>query len=320
MKIVHISKRRRCKRQIEETNMDLEIRHLRLVDMIAREGGLTAASKRLYVTQSALSHQLREIEERLGLPLFLRMKRKMILTEAGQRVLRSAQSILNELNVAEEDVRRMATGGQGVLRISTQCNTCYHWLPVLIRKFQTEYPGVDVQINVEATSDPFGALWKGELDLAILYSIPQRKGLKLYPLFEDEQVAIMHPQHPLASSPFIRPQEFASENLIVYKTPREQSLLFQKVLIPAGVTPAKVTQVMLTEAIIEMVKAGLGISVLSRWFTAPYVREKSVRAVRITSKGLIRNWCAAAIARPGIPAYLEAFTRLLAKRALPATM
>jgi len=299
--------------------MDLEIRHLKLVDMISREGGLTAASKRLYVTQSALSHQLREIEDRLGIPLFLRMKRKMVLTEAGHRVLRSAQSILNELHVAEEDVRRLATGVEGVLRISTQCNTCYHWLPALIHKFQKQYPGVQVQINVDATGDPFHALWNGELDLAILYNIPHKKGLKVYPLFEDELVAIMEPGHPFVSRPFLRPRDFADENLIVYMIPREKSFLFQKVLIPAGVTPARVTQVMLTEAIVEMVKAGLGISVLSRWFTAPYVRDKAVRAVRVTSKGLIRNWFAAAIARPGIPAYLEEFTRLLAKSALPAT-
>jgi LysR family transcriptional regulator for metE and metH len=298
--------------------MDLEIRHLRLVDMIAREGGLTAASVKLYVTQSALSHQLREIEDKLGTQLFFRVNRKMILTEAGRRVLRSAQSILNELTTTEQEVRRLAEGSEGVLRISTQCNTCYHWLPVLIRKFQMRYPRVDVQINVEATSDPYRALWKGDLDLALLYSLPAKKGLRLYPLFRDELTAIMHPDHPLAKKDFVTPQHFANENLIMYMVPREESLLFQKVLTPAGVVPAKVTQVMLTEAIIEMVKAGLGISVMSRWLTAPYSRDRVVRAVRVTKKGLVRNWVAAALEQSGVPSYVEVFTRLLAKSALPA--
>ncbi|MGH9856419.1 MAG: LysR family transcriptional regulator, partial [Acidobacteriota bacterium] len=257
--------------------MDLEIRHLRLVDMIAREGGLTAASGKLYVTQSALSHQLREIEEKLGTRLFIRMNRKMILTEAGRRVLKSAQSILSELNATEQEVRRLAEGSEGVLRISTQCNTCYHWLPVLIQKFQVRYPRVDVQINVEATRDPYQALWKGDLDLALLYSIPRKKGLKLYPLFRDELTAILHPDHPLSTKRFLTAQNFANENLLTYMTPREESLLFQKVLIPGSVVPAKVTQVMLTEAIIEMLTAGLGISVMSRWLTAPYVRDRVVR-------------------------------------------
>lgn len=299
--------------------MDLEIRHLRLVDMIAREGGLTAASAKLYVTQSALSHQLREIEEKLGTCLFLRMNRRMILTEAGKRVLATARSVLKELSFAEQDVRRLAEGKEGLLRISTQCNTCYHWLPRIIQEFQKQYPGVDVQINVEATRDPYTALRKGELDLALLFTLPEKKGILQYPLFGDEMRAILHPDHPLASKSFLTARNFANETLITYMTPREESFLFQKVLGPAEVVPAKVTQVMLTEAIIEMVKAGLGISVMSRWLTAPYVQAKAVRAVRVTRKGLVRTWVAAALAAPGgVPAYVPAFVRLLARNAVPA--
>lgn len=298
--------------------MDLEIRHLRLVDAIVKTGGLTAASRELYVTQSALSHQLREIEEKLGTALFVRSRRRMLLTEAGRRVLKTARSVLQEMTSAEQEVRLLARGGEGVLRISTQCNTCYHWLPPLIRKFHSEYPRVEVEINVEATSDPYGALWRGELDLALLYSVPTTKSLSTYPLFEDELMAILHPEHPFASKEFLTAKDFQEENLIVYLTPKEDSLLFQKVLMPAAVSPRKVTQVMLTEAIVEMIKAGLGIGILSHWFSAPYVREKCVRAVRITRAGLRRRWFGAAIERPAIPAYVEGFTRLLSRSALPA--
>lgn len=298
--------------------MELELRHLRLMDMISREGGLTAASKRLFVTQSALSHQLRELEERLGVPLFLRVKRKLILTEAGRRVLKSAQKVLNELNSTEKEVRALAEGREGTLRISTQCNTCYHWLPAIIHKFKKQYPRVDVQINVKATQDPYQALWDGELDLAFLYALPQKKGLTLFPLFDDELMAIVHPDHSLASRQFVLPEDFAKENLILYMTLKEENLLFQKVLLPAGISPANVTQVMLSEAIIEMVKANLGISVMSRWFSAPYVAEKSIRTVRITRRGLIRKWVAASISRSPHPPYVSAFTSLVSKYALPA--
>ncbi len=297
--------------------MDLEVRHLRLVDMIAREGGLTAASAKLYVTQSALSHQLREIEDKLGTRLFLRLNRRMILTEAGRRVLASARSVLQELSFTEEEVRRLAKGKEGVLRISTQCNTCYHWLPGIIREFQKHYPGVEVQINVEATSDPYNALCKGELDLALLYSIPARKGIVLYPLFSDEMTAIMRPDHPYATKKFLTARNFATEKLITYMTPREESFLFQQVLNPASVMPAKITQVMLTEAIVEMVKAGLGISVMSRWLTAPYVQAKAVRAVRVTRKGLVRKWVAAALANPNVPPFISSFSNLVASSAIP---
>jgi LysR family transcriptional regulator for metE and metH len=298
--------------------MDLEVRHLRLVDMIAREGSVTAASVKLYVTQSALSHQLHEIETKLGTPLFLRSRRKMILTEAGRQVLSSAQIVIKELSSTEESVRRLANGNEGLLRLSTQCNTCYHWLPDLIRRFKKKYPQVDVQINVEATRDPLHALWNGELDLAIVYAIPIKKGLKVYPLFHDELMAIMHPQHPLAKKQFLTARDFSREHLIAYMTPTEESLLFQKVLTPSGVWPRKVTQVMLSEAILEMIKADLGIGVMSQWFTAPYVRSKMVSAVRITRKGLIRHWVGAAIARKDVPSYIEEFTQLLAESSLPA--
>ena len=297
--------------------MDLEIRHLRLVDAIAKKGGLTAASHELYVTQSALSHQLREIEDKLGTPLFVRSRRKMLLTEAGRRVLKSAGAVLQELDSVEKEVRLLASGGQGILRISTQCNTCYHWLPRLIRMFHRQYPRVEVEINVDATPDPLGALWRGELDLALLYSAPSTKHLLTYPLFEDELMAILPPQHPLAGRKFLAAEDFLEENLIVYLTPKEDSLLFQKVLLPATVSPRKITQVMLTEAIVAMIKAGFGIGVLSHWFSAPYVRERSVKAVRITRGGLKRRWFGAAIKQPAIPAYVEEFTRLLSRCALP---
>jgi LysR family transcriptional regulator for metE and metH len=269
------------------------------------------------VTQSALSHQLREIEEKLGTPLFLRSRRRMLLTEAGRRILKTAASVLGELTAVEKEVRLIARGGEGILRISTQCNTCYHWLPPLIRKFHARFPRVEVEINVDATPDPLGALWRGELDLALLYSAPDTRHLATYPLFEDELMAILHPEHPLAGRKYLAAEDFREENLIAYLTPTADSLLFQKVLIPAAVSPRKVTQVMLTEAIVEMIRAGFGIGVLSHWFSAPYVRERSVRAVRITRGGLKRRWFGAAIQRPDMPAYMEEFTRLLSRCALP---
>jgi LysR family transcriptional regulator for metE and metH len=298
--------------------MNLEVRHLKLVDMITREGSITAASAKLNLTQSALSHQLQEIESRLGTPLFLRSRRRMILTEAGRLVLSSAQVVLDQLNATEQSVRRLANGTEGLLRLSTQCNTCYHWLPDLIRRFKIKYPGVEVQINVNATGDPFQALWKGELDLAILYTIPEKKGLRIFPLFQDELMAIVHPEHQLAKKKFLTAHDFSRENLIAYMIPHERNWLIQRVLMPAGVWPMKVTQVMLSEAILEMIKADLGIAVMSRWFTAPYVHSKMVSAVRVTRKGLIRNWFGATIAQKEIPPYIEAFTQLLAKKSLPA--
>ena len=132
-------------------DMKLDIRHLRLVTAIVDEGGITRAGNRLHLTQSALSHQLREAEENLGVRLFDRLRKKMVLTPAGERLLRSARTVLGELHQAEEEIRRTGEGCRGILRISTECYTNYHWLPARLKLFYRKFPGVEVEVVVEAT-------------------------------------------------------------------------------------------------------------------------------------------------------------------------
>ena len=101
---------------------------------------MTRAADRLNVTQSALSHQLREIEDRLGTPLFLRVNRRLALAPAGERLLQSARRVLDELRLAEEDIGRLASHQDGVIRVSTECYTCYQWLPPLLKPFHKTFP------------------------------------------------------------------------------------------------------------------------------------------------------------------------------------
>src|SRR5438093_8523375 len=115
-------------------SMDLEVRHLRLVSAVAELGSLTRAGDRLHLTQSALSHQLRDIESRLGTPLFLRVGKRMVLTPAGERLLRSAESVLTTIERTEDAIRNLAGAERGVLRLTTECYTCYHWLPALLKR------------------------------------------------------------------------------------------------------------------------------------------------------------------------------------------
>lgn len=293
--------------------LHLEVRHLKLVEMVAKEGGLTKAANRLHVTQSALSHQLRDIEEKLGAPLFLRLNKKMLLTQAGERLLSSAPAVLDELKRAEEDIRQIALHREGILRLSTECYTCYHWLPPVLEPFAREFPRVEVRIVAEATRRPVEALLDGRLDLAITSTVARNQKLMFKPLFKDEMVVIMSPDHPLASRPYVSAKDFASEHLLVYALPKEDLTIYQKVLIPAGVSPKHVSRVELTEAIIEMVKAGLGIGVMARWAVAPQIEAGSLVGVPLTAKGLHRQWHAAAIRHKATPPYLLKFIELLSK-------
>ncbi len=298
--------------------LHLEVRHLRLVDTVAKEGGLTKAANRLNVTQSALSHQLRDIEDKLGAPLFLRLNKKMLLTQAGERLLSSAPAVLDELKRAEEDIRQIALHREGILRISTECYTCYHWLPPVLKPFNREFPRVEVRIVAEATRRPIEALLDGRLDIAITSTVTRNQKLTFKPLFKDEIVVIVSPDHPLASQPWVAAKDFESEHLLVYALPKEDLTVFQKILIPAGVSPKHLSRVELTEAIIEMVKAGIGVGVMARWAVTPQVEAGTLRALPLTARGFHRQWSAAMIRQKATPPYRLKFVELLAANPVSA--
>lgn len=296
------------------SNFQLDVRLLRLVAAIVDAGGVTRAAGRLHLTQSAVSHQLADAEARLGAPLFLRAGRRMVPTPAGERVLAAARRVLGELGAAEDDVRAaMAGGAAGLLRLTTECYTCYHWLPPVLATFRARWPRVEVRLAPEATRRPLAALGAGEVDVAIvsrpLTDSPDPappRGVAVTPLFDDELVAVIAPGHPLAARPFARAEDFAGEQVLLYNVRDDESTLLHEVLRPAGVRPAAVLRVELTEAVVELVKAGLGVSVLARWAVAPHLAAGTLAAVPLTVAGYHRRWSAATRAGAA-PAYVSDF-------------
>ena len=301
----------------EAVQPSLDVRHLRLVTAIADAGSVTRAAERLHLTQSAVSHQVRELEERLGLPVFLRAGRRMGLSPAGRRLLQTAERVLHELGRAEQEMRRIGAEGSGLLRLCAQCNTGYHWLPPLLTQFHRAHPDVDVQVLAEHTSRPVDALVEGTLDLALLTDPRPDSRLRIRALFEDEYVVLVGPTHRLARRRRMEPAELAAEHLILYSPLRERGFTVRRMLEPHGVVPARTSYIQLTEAILEMVKAGLGVAALPRWSVEPAIRNRSVTALRVTRQGIWRPWAAATLAdRPDLP-WLDEFLDLLRKDAVP---
>jgi LysR family transcriptional regulator for metE and metH len=296
----------------------LEIRHLRLLAAVAEEGGVTAAGRRLHLTQSALSHQLRDAEQRLGASLFLRLNKKMIPTPAGEQMLLCARRILEDLAATEEKIEREHSGGGGLIRVATECYTCYHWLPGVLKAFHAKFPKVDVRIEAEATSSPLSALLQGKLDVGIVSSRSGDHNLRMQPLFEDEMAIVMSARHPLAARRFIRPADLAGETVVIYP-PREESTLFMKFLQPAGVVPGKIEEVPLTEAQIEIIAAEMGIGFLPRWTVAPHVQLGRLAIRPLGSKGYRRRWVAATLRHNMPPPHLDEFISLLQKYRPSAT-
>lgn len=300
--------------------MDLEVRHLRLIAGIAQAGTMTKAAEGLHLTQSALSHQLRDIESRFNTPFFLRVGKRMVLTAAGRRVLDSAGRILDDLARTEEDVRRIAEQRDGVIRVATQCNTGYHWLPPLLSSFNRKHPRVTINILPDATDRPVEALLDGRLDLAILTNETSDPRLRLRRLFADEMVALVSRDHPLAVRRWLSVAELAGEPLLLYSSSPEESFVLQRVLKPAGHAPARLSFIMLTEAMIEMARAGLGVAVLPRWSAQPSIAARSLVPLSITRRGVRRYWTAATLKAQQMTPWLEDFIELIADRAMPATV
>ena len=294
--------------------MDLEIRHLRLVSAVADLGSLTRAGDRLHLTQSALSHQLRDIESRLGAALFLRVGKRLVLTPAGERLLASARDVLERLERTEDEIRQLGKDRAGVLRITTECYTCYHWLPPLLVRFRKRFPRVEVRIDVAATGRPLDMLLAGKIDLAIMSTPVNDRRLASRPVFDDELVVAAARDHRFAKQTHVRLSELQQETLYVYP-PKEESRVLQEVLLPSGHAPAKVEEVMLTESIAELVKAGLGVSVLARWAVQPLVDAGALVVRPLTARGLHREWRAVMPKDLARADYIGEFVDLLVKDA-----
>src|SRR4051794_39710985 len=300
--------------------MDLEVRHLRLVAEIASAGSMTRAAERLYLTQSALSHQLRDIESRFETQFFVRLGRRMVLTPAGERLLAGARRVLTDLEQTEQDVRALAGGGQGVIRVCTQCNTGYHWLAPLLTAFQRRFPRVSVHVLADATDRPVQSLLDGRLDLAILSNTHRDRRLRLRPLFLDDMVAIVAPDGPLAHRRWLSARDLAAEHLLIYSSAPQESFVLRRILAPAGLVPSRVSFIMLTEAMIELARAGVGVGVLPRWSAHRAIANGTVAALSIGRRGVRRQWTAATLKAQAEPAYLRAFVDLIADRAGPARL
>lgn len=293
--------------------MDLEVRHLQLVTAVADVGSLTRAGDHLHLTQSALSHQLRDIEDRLGAALFLRLGRRLVLTPAGERLLESAREVLDRLRHTEEAIRHLGKTSGGVLRITTECTTCYHWLPSLLTTYRKRFPSMEVRIDVEATGRPIACLLDGTIDLALMSTPVRDRRLAVRPVFSDQVVVIASPRHPLARRRRVRLSDLHDETFFLYP-PRQESLFLNQVLIPAGAIPARVEEVKLTEAITELVKANLGVSALARWAVQPLLDSGALVALPIPARGLERRWSAVMFKHLADADYVAAFIELLARR------
>jgi LysR family transcriptional regulator for metE and metH len=242
--------------------MDVELRHLRMVRTIARVGTTTGAADEIGVTQSALSQQLLDLESRLGERLFVRTGRRMVPTAFGEAFLERTQAVLDESGRLQGWLAGRKLGERACLRLSSDNILSLRWLPRVLGRFRELHPGVGLRIL--RTGNPMRELVAGRLDLAITYpQEPPHPRITMVPLLEDEMVAVLPPGHPLARKRFLAADDLAGQDFFYHMDVRG-SALFRRFLEPRGVRLGSTTVIEYPEAILELVRAGLGLSLLPR--------------------------------------------------------
>ena len=289
----------------------MEIKHLKLIETVSEEGSLTKAVDKLFLTQSALSHQLKEMETQLGTQIFHRVNKKLVLTGAGKIVLKSAKKILREIDDTKLEIKKYISGETGIIRLATECYTCYHWVPSLLQQFNFEFPKVDIRIHPEYTNDPLKALLNGKIDLAITCNPIDDPNIKYKELSIDEQVAVVPEGHSWTKKDYVTAEDFENQTLFIYDHPVESTSVYRNLIEPAGIKLKDVVAIQLTEATIEMVKAGLGIKVMATWALKPYLSSNRIATVRVTKNGLHRTWYVAMLNKEDTPSYFEYFVEHL---------
>lgn len=245
--------------------MHIEFRHLRTVRAIHEAGGLAKAADQLNITQSALSHQIKGLEDQAGVELFIRRAKPMKLTAAGMKLLRLAERILPEIEALQADFEGLRMGKTGRLHIAIECHACFEWLFPVLEGFRKNWPDVDVDIRPGLSFDGLPALMREEVDLVVSSDPEDLPGVDFTPLFDYEPVFVASAQNPLAQKDYIEAEDFRDQLLITYPVDRSRLDVFTELLSPAGVEPKAMRQVELTAVILLLVASNRGVAVLPDW-------------------------------------------------------
>nr|WP_319247142.1 LysR family transcriptional regulator [uncultured Celeribacter sp.] len=290
--------------------MHLEFRHLRTIKAIHEEGGLARAADRLNITQSALSHQVKGLEDQAGVELFVRRSKPLKLSAAGMKLLGLAEDVLPKVEALEAEFRGIEDGTVGRLHIAMECHACFDWLFPVLHLFRKAWPEVDVDIRQRLAFGALPALQREEIDLVISSDPEDLPGVQFIPLFDYAPMCVMAASNPLAQKAFVEAGDFRDQTLITYPMDRARLDVFKTLLTPAGVAPASVRQVELTDVILMLVSAGRGVAVLPNWVMRD-IRDNPDYALRpLTTQGVTRRMYAAVRSEDATKPYMAHVLRI----------
>lgn len=290
--------------------MHLDFRHLRTIRAIHQAGGMARAAEQLNITQSALSHQMKGLEDQAGVELFVRRAKPLRLSAAGMKLLRVAERVLPELDALSEEFRALRQGRAGRLHIAIECHACFDWLFPVLEQFRRAWPEVDVDIRPGLAFDALPALMREEVDLVISSDPEDLRDVIFNPLFDYAPTFVASSHSPLAAKDHVEAEDFRDQVLITYPVDRARLDIFSTLLTPAKVEPRAVRQVELTAVILMLVASGRGVSVLPDWVLREVKYQPDYITRKVTATGLVKRMYAATRAEDATQPYMAHFLRL----------
>lgn len=267
----------------------LERIHLSIIREVDRHGSLTAAANQLHLTQPALSHAIRKLEEQLGVDVWHREGRSLRPTQAGEWLLAVANRLLPQLAHAEERLLQFAQGERGTLRIGMECHPCYQWLLKIVAPYVDAWPKVDVDVRQKFQFGGIGALFGHDIDMLVTPDPLYKPGLCFEPVFDYEQVLVVGPEHRLRHAAFVEPRQVADEVLITYPVAPDRLDIYTQFLMPAGISPRQHKPIETTDIMLLMVAHGRGVAALPRWLVEEYGAKFDVSPVRLGRDGVAKQ-------------------------------
>ncbi|WP_188152180.1 LysR family transcriptional regulator [Teredinibacter waterburyi] len=288
----------------------IERQHLSILRAIHTSGSLTAAADQLCLSQSAVSHSIKKLEQKIGTPLWQVESRQLRFTPAGTHLLGLAQRLLPQLEHSEAVLQQIAQGERGELRIGMECHPCYQWLLRVVSPYLAAWPSVDVDVKQKFKFGGIGALFNHEIDMLVTPDPLFKKGLDFTPVFDYEQVLVVANQHSLASAEFLSPADLSAETLITYPVEASRLDIYTQFLSPAGVSPAKHQSIETTDIMLQMVAAGRGVASLPRWLVEEYQQQLDLKPLRLGATGLMKSIYLGVRSGDVGLAYIEGFLKL----------
>ncbi|SAK85830.1 LysR family transcriptional regulator [Caballeronia catudaia] len=291
----------------------LERAHLMVVREVERQGSLTAAAEVLNLTQSALSHTVKKLEQQLGTPVWTREGRSMRLTQAGMYLLGLANRLLPQFELAEARMKQYAQGERGTLRIGMECHPCYQWLLKVVSPYLARWPDVDVDVKQRFQFGGIGALFGHDIDVLVTPDPLKKPGLRFTPVFDYEQVLVVPEAHALANAAHVTPEQVAQEVLITYPVETDRLDIYTKFLTPANVVPRRHKVIETTDIMMQMVASGRGVAALPRWLAEDYADRMPLDVLKLGKKGIAKQIFLGTREADAAIDYLAAFITLAKK-------